>query len=107
MTPQPFLRITAEGLDDLRARIGQAVEDDGYVRVATRDAIRNFALGIGDPNPLWLDEGYARFTSHGCLLAPPSFLYATSRVVGGYVGSRWACPPPTTTAPSASPGWGT
>ncbi len=86
MTRQRFPKITAEALDDLRGRIGQAVEDDAYVRVATRDAIRNFALGIGDPNPLWLDEGYARQTDHGCLLAPPSFLYATSRVVGGYVG---------------------
>lgn len=40
---------------------------------ASADAIRHFAHGIGDDNPLWLDRDYAT-SKHGALLAPPTFL---------------------------------
>ena len=43
---------------------------------ATKDAIRHFVDGIGDPNPLWRDEHYASGTRYRCLIAPPSFLNA-------------------------------
>ena len=36
-----------------------------------------FAEGIGDPNPLWSDEEYARKTRYGSIIAPPSFVWAT------------------------------
>jgi acyl dehydratase len=29
---------------------------------------------VGDPNPLWRDEEYARTTPHGGVVAPPLFL---------------------------------
>lgn len=87
MKTRPFPRITEEGIDELRLRIGKPVEDEhSFVRVASEDSIRNYALGIGDGNPLWLDREYARRTRWGSLLAPPTFLYATSRIVSGYVG---------------------
>jgi acyl dehydratase len=80
-------RITDEGLAELRARLGQAVpRPQPHIEVATRDAIRHFAHGIGDDNPLWTDEAYARATRHGTLLAPPTILYAMDRIVSGYVG---------------------
>ncbi|MCC7426510.1 MAG: MaoC family dehydratase N-terminal domain-containing protein [Alphaproteobacteria bacterium] len=41
---------------------------------ASADAIRHFAYGTDDDNPLWLDEAYARRTRHGGLVAPPCFL---------------------------------
>lgn len=41
---------------------------------ATADAIRHFAHGISDCNPLWLDAKYAAQSRYGCLLAPPAFL---------------------------------
>ena len=47
-----------------------------WVRDITRDAIRHFAWGIGDANPLWLDRAHARQSRHGSLLAPPCFAYA-------------------------------
>ncbi len=42
--------------------------------VATADSIRQFAWGISDDNPLWLDRDYAAQSPHGRRLAPPAFL---------------------------------
>jgi len=39
---------------------------------ATPDAIRNFARGVGDDNPLWNDSDYGKGTRWGGQLAPPS-----------------------------------
>jgi acyl dehydratase len=44
--------------------------------VATKDAIRHFANGIGDSNPLWRNPEYARRTRYGGIIAPPTFLTA-------------------------------
>jgi acyl dehydratase len=83
-----FPRITEEGLDALRRRIGVKITDslEPWCHEATRDSIRHYAHGIGDDNPLWCDPGYAAGTRWGGLIAPPSFLFATSRIVSGYVG---------------------
>ncbi|WP_431810916.1 MaoC family dehydratase N-terminal domain-containing protein [Lysinibacillus sp. FW12] len=35
--------------------------------------IRQFAEAIGDPNPLYVDEAYAKTTIYGGIIAPPSF----------------------------------
>jgi acyl dehydratase len=47
-----------------------------WVRDVTPDAIRHFAWGIGDANPLWLDPAYAASTRWSGLIAPPCFAYA-------------------------------
>ena len=39
-----------------------------------RRAIIKFAEAIEDTNPLWNNEGEARHTRHGGLVAPPTFL---------------------------------
>src|SRR5690606_27980533 len=46
----------------------------------------HYAHGIGDDNPLWCDPQYAQNTRYGGIIALPSFLFATSRIVSGYVG---------------------
>ena len=51
-------------------------EQPPWVRRATRDAIRHFAWGIGDNNPLWIDPDYAAASPWGGPIAPPCFLYA-------------------------------
>ena len=83
-----FPKITEKGLDDLRGRIGQPVTGtvEPWCYEATRDNIRHYAHGIGDDNPLWCDPEYAAKTQHGGILALPSFLFATSRIISGYVG---------------------
>jgi len=48
----------------------QASRDAEYVQTATVDAIRNFAHGAGNDNPLHCDRGYARTTRWGDVIAP-------------------------------------
>jgi acyl dehydratase len=70
-------RITEAGLEQLRARMGKPRPiTQPYNREVTRDAILHYARGIGDENPLWLDEEYARSTKWGGIIAPPCFLYS-------------------------------
>jgi acyl dehydratase len=85
-TENRFPLITDEALDELRRRIGQPFDrPHPHVTEATVDSIRHWALGIGDDNPLFLNEGYAAKTRWGGLIAPGTFLYAFDRVVSGYV----------------------
>jgi acyl dehydratase len=72
-----FPAITDAALAALRARVGQEVpRPEPYVEVATRDAIRHWAHGIGDRNPYWA----------AARVAPPTILFAMDRIVSGYVG---------------------
>jgi acyl dehydratase len=83
-----FPKITEEGLDDLRKRLGVKIENtvEPWNYEATRDSIRHYAHGIGDDNPLWCDPAYAEKTKYGTIVALPSFLFTTSRIVSGYCG---------------------
>ncbi|MEJ8815600.1 MaoC family dehydratase N-terminal domain-containing protein [Variovorax ureilyticus] len=87
-TERTFPKITDNGLDELRERIGQKIgaTAEPWCYEATRDNIRHYAHGIGDDNPLWCDPDYAAKTKYGGLIALPSFLFSTSRIVSGYVG---------------------
>ncbi len=72
--------------------MSEAVQDDGrrWVEEVTRDAVRHFAWGVGDDNPLWLDPEYAAGSRWRELLAPPCFPYAVheTSVAPGYLGRR-------------------
>jgi acyl dehydratase len=83
-----FPKITERGLEDLRKRIGVKIIDtlEPWCHEASRDGIRHYAHGIGDDNPLWCDPDYAARTRWGGIIAPPSFLFAMSRIISGYVG---------------------
>lgn len=83
-----FPKITEQGLDDLRRRIGKPIVNslEPWCNEATRDNIRHYAHGIGDDNPLWCDPDYAAKTPYGGIVALPSFLFSCSRIVSGYVG---------------------
>jgi acyl dehydratase len=58
--------------------------------VVTRDAIRHFCWAIGDDNPLWLDESYARNSAVGALTAPGTFLFTVDSlaIFPGLIGWR-------------------
>ena len=56
--------------------------------VATRDNIRHWAWGIGDDNPLWQDEEYAKKTRWGGIIAPPTFLHTFGQGDPGGIGLR-------------------
>ena len=83
-----FPKITDRGMDDLRRRLGVRIGNtlEPWCHEATRDNIRHYAHGIGDDNPLWCDPAYGPGTRWGGMIAPPSFLFATSRIISGYVG---------------------
>jgi acyl dehydratase len=73
-------KLTDEMIERLRSRIG--VKSSGvrnpWHTEANRDAIKHFAWGIGDPNPLWVDADYAAKTAVGSIVAPPTWLYSCS-----------------------------
>lgn len=81
-------KVTDGELARLRSKIGQVVQvkEQPYLTELTRDAIRHWAEAIGDRNPLYVDEPYARASVHGGIIAPPTILYAFSRLSIGYRG---------------------
>lgn len=80
-----FGTITDEALADLRSTIGREVRrGQPYVEELNADAIRHYAVGIGDQNPLWVDREYAASKPYGHL-APPTILYAMDKILSGYV----------------------
>ena len=88
LAERSFPKITENGLDALRERICKKIDNtaEPWCYEATRDNIRHYAHGIGDDNPLWCDPAYAAKTKYGGIIALPSFLFATDRIVSGYVG---------------------
>lgn len=81
--------IDAASIAEAREMIGVGLRRDRmqWVECATRDAIRQFCLGVGETNPLW-----------GRGFAPPSFLYAVDATIVApklagvqwiYAGTKW------------------
>jgi len=54
----------------------------------TRDAIRDYCNYMGSRNPLFLDEGYARNTRWGGVIAPPTMV-GTAIIAPGLRGVQW------------------
>ena len=80
-----FATISDEAVESLREMIGQPIRSDRpHVGTLAPDAIRHYAFGIGDRNPLWTDEAYCSATGTG-QLAPPTALLAMDKVFSGYV----------------------
>jgi N-terminal half of MaoC dehydratase len=53
-----------------------------------------FARSIGDPNPIYHDEAYARATEVGAIIAPPTFVQASAQFDDDYplrpkIGASW------------------
>jgi acyl dehydratase len=74
-------------VDSFRERIGidvpQPMFEMSYEQ-ASRDAIRHYAYGLGDDNPLWLDRDHAAASRWGGIIAPPTFLVAAGRMLPEY-----------------------
>lgn len=58
--------------DELKKLVG--VEAAPAVWEVEKGAIKKFAESIGDTNPLWQDERYARKSRYGGIVTPPTFL---------------------------------
>jgi len=62
----------SSGIEELRSKIG--VEGEPEVYEIEKGMVRRFVQAIGDPNPLWQDEDYARKSRYGGIVAPPTFI---------------------------------
>ncbi|MGZ4204626.1 MAG: MaoC family dehydratase N-terminal domain-containing protein [Actinomycetota bacterium] len=60
---------------------GRAFPDSPPFEV-TADSIREFADGIGDPNPLYRDETAAKEAGYDAIIAPPTYLTKLNFVYG-------------------------
>lgn len=100
VTPERWGVIDETSINEARELLGVPLRRDRmqWNAVATQDAIRQFADGVGDPNPLWRDPEYAAQTRWGSILAPPSFLYSVDATIVApklpgvqwiYAGTRW------------------
>jgi hypothetical protein len=85
MTSEPEKKVqmtegvfTDELIAQMRAKTGIILRIDQGINneEATRMAILKFADGIGDPNPLWRNEEYAKKTRWGSIIAPPSWVFS-------------------------------
>lgn len=83
--------------DELKAWIGREVHYDAKEELG-RASIRYFALAIGDDNPLYRDEDYARAAGYAGVTAPPTFVVETCQYAHrqpnehGYIGHTWELP---------------
>lgn len=70
-------RLDAAGIEKFREKIGLDWPYDRWTtwnEVASRDAIRHYAYGFGDDNPLYTDPGHGSQSRWGSIIAPPGFL---------------------------------
>lgn len=58
--------------EEMRSRIG--IPTEPWIVECERGAIARYADAIGDPNPVYRDEDYARESPFGGIVAPPIFL---------------------------------
>ncbi len=66
-------KINEASMAAARALIGCKLRPEQYLRDASVDSVTIFANGIGDLNPLFRDQEYARWTRFGGLIAHPCF----------------------------------
>ncbi len=92
--------ITEEGIASAAELIGQPLRRSRmqWIETATHDAIRHFAWGIGDDNPLWLDADYAAASPYRSIVGPPCMLYGVDSTIVApklpgvqwvYAGTDW------------------
>lgn len=66
------MAVDSQYIEELGNRVG--VEKPPLLYEVEKGMIRRFAQAVGDPNPLWQDEEYARKTNYGGVIAPPTFI---------------------------------
>lgn len=93
-TDLPWGEITDETIAYAAELLGKQLRRDrmaGWVTEVNIDAIRHFAEGLGDRNPLWRDPEYGKHTRWGATLAPPTILYSVdgTTVAPRLAGVQW------------------
>jgi acyl dehydratase len=70
-------QITDQMLEEAAALEDMPIRVEPWNHEASLDGIRHYAWGVGDGNPLFVDETYAAGSVHGGIIAPPTFLYSS------------------------------
>jgi len=94
------ITVTPEMVERRKARSNKPYIPNSYYfnSEASKDGIRHFVEGIGDDNPLFRDEQYAKNTRYGKIIAPGCYLYTIQWVPFGsgmpgvhawYSGGDW------------------
>ncbi len=83
--------------EELKSWIGREVTYPAREELG-RGSIRYFALAVGDDNPLYTDEEYARAAGYPSVIAPPTLVVETCQYAhrhpaeDGYIGHEWQLP---------------
>jgi acyl dehydratase len=83
--------------DELKDWIGREAHYPAREELG-RASIRYFALAMGDDNPLYVDEAYAREAGYPSVIAPPTLVCETCQYAHrppgaeGYIGHEWRLP---------------
>lgn len=77
--------ITDEDIERQRQLLGydEPSKHGEYIQTVSVDAIRNWAYGIGDDNPLYCDPDYARTTRWGQVIAPAMMIGSINKPLKG------------------------
>jgi len=70
--------------DELKQYIGKV--DPPHLREVEKGAIRRYADAVGDDNPLYYDEEYAKKTKYGGIIAPPGFFGWAKKTISSSEG---------------------
>jgi acyl dehydratase len=70
--------------DSLKQYIGKV--DPPHLREVEKGAIRRYADAVGDDNPLYCDEEYAKKSRYGCIIAPPGFFGWAKKTISSSEG---------------------
>lgn len=75
MVDDTFDKLLDEFVTGSKKMNGQVLhEREPWNTSVTADAIRHYAYGISDDNPLWINRKYATQSGFGQLVAPPTFV---------------------------------
>jgi acyl dehydratase len=83
--------------DEVRSWIGREAVYHAPEELG-RAAIRYFATAIGDDNPLYVDDEYARANGYDGVVAPPTLVCETNQFIAAgrpgaaYIGHAWDLP---------------
>lgn len=67
--------IGTDALAQAQALLGMPIRVEQWNHEASWDAVRHYAWGLGDDNPLFCDPEYAAQSRWGTLIAPPTFFF--------------------------------
>jgi acyl dehydratase len=70
--------------DSLKQYIGKV--DPPHLREVEQGAIRRYADAVGDDNPLYYDEEYAKNTKYGGIISPPGFFGWAKKTISSSEG---------------------